>query len=245
MEAYYPPILRRYMAEERDAGNAYTDATTRIAAGICGACQKTSEAVKGAEPLNRKERAQYNEQVKPVEQTALKEWAFSNQCWISESQFVAQYGERQIGEGSEQRVYLKPDGKTVVKVNLGFFHGNWLEYFNRLLCHAFLFPATGYTTKGFTEEQGQFGVITEQPYFRLDAGASRAVVEPYLSAHGFIRVKNEDYFNRTTSIKLEDLHDENVFVGEQDSILFIDPVIYCETPDMNLSGSMVFRFPFE
>lgn len=101
------------------------------------------------------------------------------------------YGHRYIGAGAEQKVFLKEDGHTVVKVNRGRFNGNWLEYFNRLLLHAFLFPATKYTTVGFTEVEDSFAVITEQPFAILDQGASREIVETFLSSHGFVRIKND------------------------------------------------------
>lgn len=76
MEEHYPEILRRYMGEERDGGFEYYGKTTKEAADICGASQGTSDAAKGAEPLNRQERAQYSGQVRPLEETALKDWLF-------------------------------------------------------------------------------------------------------------------------------------------------------------------------
>ena len=139
---------------------------------------------------------------------------------------------------------LKNDGKKVVKINLGRFHGNWLEYFNRLLFHAFLFPATRYITVGFTEESGVFGVITEQPFFTVEKGASREVIDPYLKSHGFERLKNEDYYNKRNSVKLEDLHDENVLLDNDGHLLFIDPVIYFETIDLKLGGDLIYHFPW-
>jgi hypothetical protein len=244
MEEHYPEILRRFMGEERDGSFEYYDKTTKDAADICGASQGTSSAAKGTEPVNRQERAQYSEQVRPLEEAALKQWALHERLWIAEKDFLSRYAIRKIGSGAEQKVYLKEDGLTVVKVNKGRFHGNWLEYFNRLLFHAFLFPATKYTTVGFTEDEGSFAVITEQQFALLNQGASREVVETYLNNHGFIRLKNDDYFNRAISVKLEDLHDENVFLDEEGNILFIDPVIYFETKDLKLGGELIFHFPF-
>lgn len=244
MEKHYPEILRQFLGEERDRGFENYDRTTKEAADICGASQGTSAAAEGTEPFNRKERAEFSEQVRPLEEATLKEWALQHNLFISEEQFLAQYNERHIGAGGEQIVYLKEDGLTVVKVNKGRFHGNWLEYFNRLLFHAFLFPATKYTTVGFTKDEGSFAVITEQPFALLNQGASREIVENYLNGHGFKRVKNNDYCSRTISVKLEDLHDENVFLDEEGNILFIDPVIYFETIDLKLGGELIFHFPF-
>lgn len=245
MEEHYPEIFRQFMGEERDGGFENYDKTTKEAADLCGASQGTSDPAKGTEPLNRKERAEFSEQVRPLEEATLKEWSLQHNLWVSEKQLLLRYNDRYIGAGAEQKVYLKEDGLTVVKVNKGRFHGNWLEYFNRLLFHAFLFPATKYTTVGFTEDEGSFAVITEQPFAILNQGASRETVESYLNGHGFTRMKNDDYYSKTMGVKLEDLHDENVFLDEEGNILFIDPVIFFETLDLKLGGSLIFHFPFK
>lgn len=141
-------------------------------------------------------------------------------------------------------MYLSNSGRTVIKVNEGSYHGTWLDYFNRLLLHAFLFPSTQYTTIGFTTVNDSLAVITVQTFAILDKGAPRDKVELYLNEQHFVRIKNDDYYNADLGIILEDLHDENVFLNKQGNLLFIDPVIYLETADMNLAGKTVFRFPF-
>lgn len=180
MEDHYPQILRRYMGEERIGRYEYYDKTTKDAADICGRCQETSEAAKGSEPVSRQKRAEFGEQVRPLEQAALIRFAKSTTVWVSEKDFLDRFRERKIGAGAEQKVYLKEDGLTVVKVNAGRFHSNWLEYFNRLLFHSFLFPATKYKTISFTEDEGAFAVITKQAFAILSQGAPREVVESYL-----------------------------------------------------------------
>ena len=105
MGEHYPEILRRYMGEERDGGFEYTDKTTKEASNICGASQSASDAAKGTEPLGRQERAQYSGQVRPLEEIALKEWAFKESLWLSEKDFRFKYRSRYIGEGAEQKVY--------------------------------------------------------------------------------------------------------------------------------------------
>lgn len=141
-------------------------------------------------------------------------------------------------------MYLSADAKSVFKVNQGAFHGTWLDYFNRLVFHNFLFPATKYITTGFTSDNGSFAVITQQAFFVLDKGASRNSVKNYLLKHGFSNIRNDDYYNHEAGIILEDLHDENVFLDENNNLLFIDPVIYFETIDLGLKGDAVFRFSF-
>lgn len=243
MDEHLPQIIRQWLDDQRDACNESIDAATKDAASISGASQATSEAAKRAEPVNRKERAGYNAAIRSLEENALQLWSQSKGLWINEHDFAEQYATRQIGAGAEQKVYLHENGREVIKVNTGTYHGNWLEFFNRLLCHAILFPATKYRTIGLTRIEHTFAVIIQQQFAILAEGAPRSIVEPYLNKHGFIRSKNDDYYNSALGIILEDLHDENVFLLEE-QILFIDPVIYFETMDMALDKNILFRFPF-
>jgi hypothetical protein len=244
MEEHYPEILRKYMGEERVGGVKNYDNTTKQAADICGRCQSSSDAAKEPEPISREERSKFNEKVRGIEESSLMRFAHEKGLWINEADFLKKYKNRFIGEGAEQKVYLTETGYEVLKVNKGRFHGTWLEYFNRLLFHAFIFPATKYTTIGFTQDDGIFSVVTQQQFALLNNGATRDKVENYLKIHGFERFKNDDYYNRNISVKLEDLHDENVFVNENNYLLFVDPVIYFETSDLKLKGEFIFHFPF-
>lgn len=243
MDEHLPGIIRQWLGYERDADNESFDQPTKEAADICGASQAASDAAKGTEPVNRKERTKYNSLVKPLEESALQIWSQNKGLWVSEQDFTQQYKERQIGAGAEQRVYLHEDGLHVIKVNTGTYHGNWLEFFNRLLCHSLLFPATKYSTIGFTSVKQTFAVLIQQQFALLTKGAPRDIVEPYLNHHGFMRSRNDDYYNSALGIILEDLHDEYVFILE-DQILFIDPVIYFETIDMKLNQKVLFSYPF-
>jgi hypothetical protein len=70
MEKHYPEILRQFLGEERDRGFENYDRTTKEAADICGTSQVASAAAEGTEPINRQERAQCSEYVRPLEEAA-------------------------------------------------------------------------------------------------------------------------------------------------------------------------------
>lgn len=222
-----------------DEPESNLEAATRIAA----TSQAASEAAKGKEPLNRKERSHYNQLVKPEEETALKSWAKENNLWINDNT-VQHLAKQYVDEGAEQKVYLKEDGRFVIKINTGIFHGTWLELFNRLIIHYAIFPSTAYKLKGFTDANNQLCVVIEQSWVQVERGASKEEVSNYLNPLGFINTKFSDYYNARHGIILEDLHDENVFVSSANSLLFVDPVIYLETPDLGLKGKSLFTFPF-
>ncbi|HRO42709.1 MAG TPA: hypothetical protein PL009_07725 [Flavipsychrobacter sp.] len=245
MDTHFPPVLRQLMGEERRSGDDYFDKATKEAAAICGRSQGASAAAKETEPINRKERARFSAAVKPAEEEALIAHACESGLWVEEKTFVDKYQSRKIGEGAEQKVFLAEDGVTVLKLNAAIYHYTWLDYFNRLLMHSFLFPATRYDLVGFTLDNGMLAAITRQQFAILDKGASREIIEHHLQTHGFVRIKNDDYYSAKLGVLLEDLHDENIFLYEEQNILFIDPVVYFETKDMNLGGNSVFIFPFK
>jgi hypothetical protein len=161
MDEHFPPIIRQWLDNQRNANNESIDTTTKDAANIVGASQAASATAKGTEPVNRKERRIYNAVVRPLKENALQLWAHNKDLWISEDDFAKQYEMRQIGAGAEQKVYLHENGREVIKVNTGTYHGNWPEFFNRLLCQAILFPTTKYSMVGFTSVEQTFAVIIQ------------------------------------------------------------------------------------
>ena len=171
MDEHFPQIIRQWLGSQRETNNENIDESTKDAAHICGASQTASGAAKGTEPINRKKRSRYNATVRPLEENALQVWSQNKGLWISEQDFMQQYATRQIGAGAEQKVYLHPNGCQVIKVNTGTYHGNWIAFFNRLLCHAILFPATKYSTIGFTSVEQTFAVIIQQQFALLTEGA--------------------------------------------------------------------------
>jgi Serine/Threonine/Tyrosine Kinase found in polyvalent proteins len=195
MDQQFPTILQQWLDEKRNSDLEGFDRTTKNAAIIAGASQRASAIAQESEPLTRKERTKFNSVVRPIEEKALEQWAKANKLWITPAEFLEQYGSRFIGAGAEQKVYLHESARKVIKVNTGNYHGNWLEFFNRLLCHSILFPSTSYKIIGFSDPEDCFAVILEQPFIVLDLGATRNEVELYLNQNGFLRTKNDDYYN--------------------------------------------------
>ncbi len=110
--------------ERSNEHQAYRESATYV----CGETQRNSEAAKSPEPVNRKERSAYDQQIKSLEETALRKWAKEEGVWIEEGEFNSSYNNlNYIDEGGEQRVYLK-DSTSVVKINTGYFHSTWLEF---------------------------------------------------------------------------------------------------------------------
>jgi hypothetical protein len=65
MDEYFPTIIQQWLGNQRNANNESIDATTKDAARIAVTSQAASAALKGAKPVNRKERAIFNTVIKP------------------------------------------------------------------------------------------------------------------------------------------------------------------------------------
>lgn len=131
-----------------------------------------------------------------------------------------------------------------MKTNDAIMHGTWLEFFNRIAIHNWLYPEVGYLLTGFTTVKNRLAAIIQQPFLHSRRGAQRDEVENELLQYGFQRVRNDDYYHSDLGLILEDLHDENVLVSETGDYLYFDPVIYLETQDMKLTGNALYHFPF-
>ena len=156
---------------------------------------------------------------KKQETEVLIEFITENNLWISDIGI-----ENYVSEGAEQKVYLS-DGKNVIKLNDGIFYNSWVDYFNNLLLHNFLFSDTAYELTGFYKEDNSLFAVVRQAFVKATEKTDLEVVKKFMFENGFINVRNNDYFNPDLGIILEDLHDENVLT-ENGVLQFIDTVFF-------------------
>lgn len=74
----------------------------------------------------------------------LREYISENNLWLPLPNPV-----NEIAKGGEAIVYFY-DGH-IIKINSARFYDSWKDYFNSLLIHNYLFPATSYELIGFSE----------------------------------------------------------------------------------------------
>jgi len=151
----------------------------------------------------------------------LKQLATNHNYWVQNLPDKDKY----LAQGGEPRVYLHTDNKSVIKLNDGIYYATWLEFFNSLVIHNLLFPATAYTFLGFIEENDSLMAVLQQPFISSDATADLADIKQLLTYNGFENTKRQDYFNKELSLILEDMHDENVILKDG-TLFFIDTVFY-------------------
>lgn len=157
--------------------------------------------------------------IKEQEEKRLRHYIEKYKLWKSDVDF-SQY----VSEGAEQRVYLSDSGH-VLKLNDSIYYASWRDYFLNLILHNFFFPDTAYNLLGFTIENEILFAVVEQSYVSVNQRTDLLRVREFLASNGFENVRNNDYFNSSLGIVLEDLHDENVLT-KNGILYFIDTVFY-------------------
>lgn len=169
-------------------------------------------------------------QIRQQEETTLTQYAKDNGLLLDNN-----FGEPHA-YGAEQDVYLNPDGKTVTKVNNNPTHDTWNDFFHKIAIHNSLFPDVAYTLKGFTNRDGNFAAVLEQPLITKGGEPVKfSEVKDELGKLGFEpstskNVSADDmaavtFTNRKTGVSVSDLHGQNVMRGTDGKIHFIDPII--------------------
>ncbi len=94
-----------------------------------------------------------------------------------------------------------------------------------LILHNYFFPDTAYNLLGFTIENEILFAVVEQSFVSVNQSTDLSQVKEFLTSNGFENVRNNDYYNSSLGIILEDLHDENV-LKKNGILYFIDTVFY-------------------
>ena len=153
----------------------------------------------------------------------LRAWAEAKGLVLDALEFDSKWiAQDRIG-GQENDVYLH-DGR-VFKCNNLSYHLSYVNFFDRLALHNVLFPGAPLRFEGFLLRAEELYPVMSQPAVRAKRGAHRGEVEIFMRRIGFTRTGNDDY-RHPEGILVEDLHDENVFVDQDDNLVVIDPVIY-------------------
>jgi len=160
-----------------------------------------------------------NKHFKREETERLKRYIENQNLWVENINL-----DNYVSEGAEQKVYLK-DNKSVIKLNDAIYYLSWVDYFVNLLLNNYFFPDTAYKLLGFFENDNIVYAVVEQHFINATEKTDLYLVEQFMASNGFLKTRNNDYFNPDLSIILEDLHDENVLTSNG-MLYFIDTVFY-------------------
>lgn len=156
------------------------------------------------------------------------EWAKRKGMLRDSVQFEQRWKDGGEQQGAEHDVYFDPATQRWFKRNHLTYHGNWLEYLQRLQLHAWLFPATALKLEGFVEHEDGLLPLVSQAHVRAIRGAKREEVRQLLGEAGFAPVgsasRPDDYQHPVLGIEVNDLHDENALIGASGKVVIFDPV---------------------
>lgn len=167
--------------------------------------------------------------VKPIEEKYLRQWAEAQNLITPYEDFEKKWTTQgKLGE-AEHKVYFDESSQKWIKVNNLSYHSSYLDYFYRLALHNTMFPEAYITFIGFVEDDGELLPLVSQTHVPSQRGATPQEVEIHMKNLGYENIPNtHDYINKSTGIRVEDLHDENVLIGPGDMLYVVDPVIFLD-----------------
>ena len=161
-----------------------------------------------------------NKRLKSEEERSLisfiEKFDFFYKSAISEENF--------IGEGAEQKVY-KLDNTFLIKLNDTIFYEFWIDYFNSLLIHNYLFSSTHYELLGFKIIDNKLFSVVKQKFIESTEPVNLDLIKEFLFYNNFKNIRNNDYINENLGLIFEDLHDENI-ISQNGILFFIDTIFY-------------------
>ena len=96
------------------------------------------------------------------------------------------------------------------------------------LVHNLLFPETAYTFEGISEEYGDVRIVLSQDYISTYGQPTKAQITEALAARGLFPEDNYSFGNELVSVT--DVEGDNVLLGEDGTVYFIDPIIRFKKP---------------
>lgn len=96
------------------------------------------------------------------------------------------------------------------------------------LVHNLLFPETAYTLEGISEEMGDVRIVLSQDFIQNYDQPTKEQIAEALVARGLFPEDNYSFGNELVSVT--DVEGDNVLLGEDGTVYFIDPIIRFKKP---------------
>ena len=96
------------------------------------------------------------------------------------------------------------------------------------LVHNLLFPETEYTFEGISESMGDVRIVLSQKYIPTYGQPTKEQIAEALAARGLFPEDNYSFGNELVSVT--DVEGDNVLLGEDGTVYFIDPIIRFKKP---------------
>ena len=165
---------------------------------------------------------------KTVQLVRLRQWAQEHECWYEDRSLFGDFFDR----GSENEVYLSPNGIEIIKLNdFRYSDDNLTPFFERIKAHNKYFDACPYKMIGFAENRdGKVcGVLVQQFVQQARLATKEEIHEEFLRL-GF-RPEDSGAYYTNGYHDIFDAVDGNVLVGGDGHLYFIDTIIYPSNTD--------------
>lgn len=96
------------------------------------------------------------------------------------------------------------------------------------IVHNLLFPETAYKLEGISEEMGDVRIVLSQDYIPTYGQPTKEQIAEALAARGLYPEDNYSFGNELVSVT--DVEGDNVLLGEDGTVYFIDPIIRFKKP---------------
>ncbi len=160
---------------------------------------------------------------KSVQLIRLRQWAEQQGCWFADRAQLGDYFDR----GSENEVYLSPNGKEIIKLNdFRYSDDNLTPFFERIRAHNKYFNACPYRMIGFAENnEGKVCAVLAQPFIADARLATKQEIHDEFLRLGFQAEDHGEYYTNG----MHDIFDAvagNVLCDDEGHLFFIDTIIY-------------------
>ena len=175
-------------------------------------------------PQRRAARNAFSRLIRPYEEEALRDWAERNGLMSDADAFNGQWQAQGEQGGQEHKVYLASETGRVIKANNLSPYGTYLEFFQSMQLHNWLFPTAPVRHEGFIQDEGLLKPVISQPFIRARASADTGDVAKHMVNMGFGPLPNvpDAYIHDRLGIEVHDLHGENAVIERDAGVTVID-----------------------
>ena len=160
---------------------------------------------------------------KTIQLVRLKKWAEEQGCWYDDRTRFGDF----FDCGSENEVYLSPDGTEIIKLNdFRYSDDNLTPFFERIKVHNKYFDACPYRMLGFAENRdGHICAVLVQPFIAEARLATEQEIHDEFIRLGFHAEDNGGYYTNGQH-DFFDAVDGNVLIDNEGHLYFIDTIIF-------------------
>ena len=213
-------------AKETSRGTALERAASVTEAVHCS--MQTAEAREYAGiphgPERRAARNAFSRLIRPHEETALRDWSEGDKLVADADSFNRQWQAQGQQGGQEHKVYLASDTGRVIKANNLSPYGTYLEFFQSMQLHNWLFPTAPVSFEGFIQDEALLKPVISQPFIRARASAGSNEVASHMANMGFRPLPGvpDAYIHDLLGVEVHDLHGENAVIERDGGVTVID-----------------------